>query len=96
MDGLVLYRSQAEYSAACQQYPFRDIPCRVFLDTNVINCLIKWSRCVFEKEHPPSDIDHTLQTDIVSLMHVFYVGSYASWDIVSSEKAIEEISRTRD
>lgn len=96
MDKVVLYRSQEEHCAASQRFPFKDIPCRVFLDTNIINCLIKWSHCVFEHEAPPTGIDETLQTDIVSLMHVFYVGSYAMWDIVTSERAIEEISRTRN
>ena len=57
------------------------MPRRVFLDTNVINVLVKHSTHVFEQEPIPSDIEPTLATDIEALMHVFYVGARANWEL---------------
>jgi hypothetical protein len=91
-----LYYSQEAHSADCAKFPFNQIPCRVFLDTNIVNCLVKWSRCVFEMEEPPFDLDPTLLSDVESLMHVFQVGRRAEWDIVASDKVIEELSQTKD
>ena len=81
-----LYHSQEEHSADCEKFPFKEIPCRVFLDTNIVNCLVKWSYCVFEMVEPPLDLDSRLLTDIESLMHVFQVGHRADWDIIASNK----------
>jgi hypothetical protein len=46
----------------------------VFLDTNVINVLVKHSAHVFDHEPIPLETESTLATDIEALMHVFYVG----------------------
>jgi hypothetical protein len=91
-----LYYSQEEHSAECAKFPFDQMPRRVFLDTNIVNCLVKWRYCVFEMEEPPSDLDSTLLSDIESLTHVFQVGRRADWDIVASNKVIEELSQTSD
>jgi hypothetical protein len=96
MRRFVLYRTQEEHSVDCAKFPINQIPCRVFLDTNIVNCLVKWSSCVFEMEEPPHDLDATLLSDIESLMHVFQVGRRAEWDIVASDKVIEELSQTTD
>ena len=37
----VLYRSTGEHNEDCKRFPFERIPKRVFLDTNVINVLVK-------------------------------------------------------
>jgi hypothetical protein len=91
-----LYHSQQDHSADCTKFPFDQIPCRVFLDTNIVNCLVKWRRCVFEMEDPPPDLDSTLLWDIESLMHVFHVGARAQWDIVASHKVIDELAQTKN
>ena len=83
-------------SSECAKFPFEKIPQRVFLDTNIIDCLVKWSSCIFEGEEPPSLLDTTLRSDIVSLTHIFLIGSRANWDIVASHKTIGELSDTRD
>ena len=92
----VLYQNTEQHSADCDRFPFQSIPRRVFLDTNVINVLVKHSTHVFEQEPIPSDVDPTLATDIEALMHVFYVGARANWELLSSQKTIDELSRTRD
>lgn len=51
---------------------------------------------VFEREPIPSDIEQTLAIDIEALMHVFYVGARADWNLVGSQKNLEELSRTTD
>jgi hypothetical protein len=78
------------------KFAFEAIPRRVFLDTNVVNCLVKWGECIFESEEPPSGLDATLLTDIASLTRIFVVGRRANWDIVVSDKTIQELSETLD
>lgn len=92
----VLYQNTEAHSADCNRFPFESIPRRVFLDTNVINVLVKHSPHVFEQEPIPPDTEPTLAIDIEALMHVFYVGTRANWDILSSQNTIDELSRTRD
>jgi hypothetical protein len=79
-----------------QRFPFEAIPRRIFLDTNVVDCLVKWGDCIFEQQEPPSDIDETLRSDIDSLMNIFLVGSRAQWDIVISSKTLDELYETSD
>jgi hypothetical protein len=92
----VLYRTAGEHSEDCKRFPFERIPKRVFLDTNVINVLVKYSEDVFEHVPIPVDTDAALAADIEALMHVFYVGAQATWDILGSQKTLDELSRTRD
>lgn len=92
----MLYREDGQHSMDCARYPFERIPRRVFLDTNVINRLVKWRAQVFAHEHVSADVEETLALDIEALMHVFDVGSRACWDVVASPKTLEELSRTRD
>jgi hypothetical protein len=92
----VLYRTEAEHSEDCAKYPFESIPRRVFLDTNVVNLLVKRSEHVFEQVPIPVDVDRTVAEDIEALMHVFAVSARASWDILASRKTLDEIEKTRD
>lgn len=92
----VLYRSEAQHSDDCVRFPFEDIPRRIFLDTNVINALVKHSAHIFEREPISSDTELELALDIEALMHVFYVGVRADWDIIGSQKTIDELSRTKN
>lgn len=92
----VLYRSQQQHSDDCVQHPFESIPRRVFLDTNVVNLLVKHSERVFEQVTIPDDLDHTTTLDTEALMHVFHVGARANWDILTSRKTLNEIGKTPD
>ncbi len=92
----VLYRTTEQHTADCDRFPFESIPRRVFLDTNVINVLVKHSAHVFDHDPIPFDTKPTLATDIEALMHVFYVGARANWDLLASERTLGEIARTRD
>lgn len=91
-----LDRTTAQQHDDCQLFPFKAIPRRVFLDTNIINVLVKWGEQVFEYAELPEDIDATLRKDIEALMLVFHVGSRAHWDVVVSGKTLSELSDTRD
>lgn len=91
----VLYQSAGQHSADCVLFPFESIPRRVFLDTNVINVLVKHSTHVFEQEPIPPNTEPTLAIDIEALAHVFYVGARANWSVLGSQKTIDELSRTR-
>lgn len=92
----VLYANSVQHSLDCQRFPFNRIPRRVFLDTNVINCLVKWRAQVFEHERIPADTKDILARDLEALMHVFSVGGRADWDLVGSPKTLDELARTRD
>jgi len=90
----VLYRREADHSRDCAQYPYESIPARIFLDTNVVNALVKHAAHIFEHEPLPDGLHQTLAHDIEALMHVFQIGSRAYWDLVASAKTLEEISQT--
>ena len=90
----VLYRKQTDHSRDCEKYPFEAIPGRVFLDTNVVNALVKHSRHIFEHEPVPAGLHEALAHDVEALMLVFHVGQRAEWDLVASFKTLEEIDET--
>jgi hypothetical protein len=92
----VLYQSREQHSDDCARFPFESIPRRVFLDTNVINVLVKHSTHVFDHEPIPLNTEPTLAIDIEALMHVFYVSRRADWDLLGSPKTIDELMRTKD
>jgi hypothetical protein len=92
----VLYQDAGQHSEDCARFPYRDIPVRVFLDTNVINVLVKYSANVFEQEAIAPDTESKLAIDIEALMHVFYVGVRANWSLIGSPKTIHELSQTKD
>jgi predicted nucleic acid-binding protein len=90
----VLYQSQEQHSDDCESYPFEKIPGRVFLDTNIVNALVKYAGCVFEQEPIPDSLPTTMAHDIEALMHIFQVGARANWDLVASLKTLDEIAQT--
>jgi len=92
----VMYPSQGHHSEDCARYPFESIPRKVFLDTNVVNLLVKHSEQVFEQAPIPDDLDDTGALDVESLMHVFQIGMRANWNILASRKTLDEIGQTPD
>jgi len=92
----VLYRTEDQHSHDCRRLPFEAIPRRIFLDTNVINVLVKYNKNVFEEELIPNDLHPTLATDIEALMHVFYVGRRAEWELMCAPGTIRELMRVKD
>ena len=84
------------HSDDCVRYPFENIPGRVFLDTNVINTLVKHAPSVFDGEPIPREADEQLATDIEALMHVFFVGARANWNLFGSQKVLDELLQTPD
>jgi predicted nucleic acid-binding protein len=90
----VLYLSASQHENDCGRFPFEKIPRRIFLDTNVINLLVKRSEEIFDHSPISPKCDSTLAIDTEALRHVFYVGARATWDIVASPKTLEELSRT--
>lgn len=91
-----MYRNDAEHSADCKAYPYDAMPCRVFLDTNVINLLVKYSDQIFEQQRLAEIEDLTLAEDVEALMHIFYVGRRANWTVMASHKTLDEIDDTSD
>jgi hypothetical protein len=65
----------------------------VFLDTNVLNLMVKHSECIFEEASVPA-VDETSARDIEALMHIFAVGVRANWNVLASRKTLDEIERT--
>jgi hypothetical protein len=92
----VLYLNSAQHSDDCERYPFESIPRRIFLDTNVVNLLVKHSEQIFEQALILGDQDHTSALNTEALMHVFHVGVRAGWDILASRKTLDEIDQTVD
>ncbi len=92
----ILYRSRGQHSLDCEQHPFEAIPRRIFLDTNVVNLMVKYSEQVFEQAWLPDGLDRTRAHDVEALMHVFHFGGRAPWEIVASRKTLSEIGETPD
>lgn len=92
----ILYRNDAEHSADCERYPFGAMPRRVFLDTNVVNLLVKYPEQIFEQQRLPELDDLTLAEDMEALMHIFYVGRRVNWTVMASRKTLDEIDNTPD
>jgi hypothetical protein len=92
----VLYRGSGEHEGDCVRYPYERIPRRIFLDTNVINLLVKWRGQVFDHEPIPVDTHDSVALSVEALMHVFYGGSGAYWTLVGSPKTLDELSDTSD
>lgn len=92
----ILYASQEEQSADCKANPFEEIPGKIFLDTNVVNLIVKWPEQIFENVPVPMDVAENTAHDIEALMHVFFTGQRANWELAASAKTIEEILNTPD
>lgn len=92
----ILYRHQDEKTRDCERYPFDEIPCRIFLDTNVINRLVQWGGQIFEFEPIPDSVDSIVAGDIEALRHVLHGLDRTSIEILASSKMIEELRNTPD
>lgn len=85
-----------QHSEDCARHPFDGIPRHVFLDTNVVNIIVKHSEEIFDQVDVFDSINATRADDIEALRKIFFVGMRANWSIVASEKTVDEIERTRD
>lgn len=91
----VPFRSPDEHALACEAHPYERIPQRIFLDTNVVNALVKFAPYIFEGAPLDEPVDDLLGEDIESLMHIVAVGCRGQWTLVSSSTMLEELSQTR-
>ena len=92
----LLYRKPGEYHADCDRYPFEQIPARVFLDTNVVNLIVKYVSVIFEMEPQDPSLPIGRRQDIEALTHVFAVGARACWKLRVAAATLAEINRTLD
>lgn len=90
----IMYATAEEHSVDCTRYPFEHIPARVFLDTNVVNLIIKYAPVIFEMEPQDRAMPLNRSRDVEALMHVFAVGARANWTLRASAKTLEEVNRT--
>jgi hypothetical protein len=92
----ILYTEDGQHDADCAANPFESVPAKIFLDTNVVNLIVKWPEQIFEHVPVPPDVNERTAHDVEALMHLFYTGQRASWQLVASAKTIEEILQTAD
>ncbi|MFC3695564.1 hypothetical protein [Chenggangzhangella methanolivorans] len=92
----VLYQTQERHSEDCARFPYEALPRRIFLDTNVVNLLVRYSDQVFEQAPIDDTLDTTKRHDVEALMHVFQTGARADWSILASRKVLDEIVKTPD
>lgn len=92
----LMYRAEGEHSEDCARYPWETVPFRIFLDTSVVNLLVKYAHCVFEGEAIPAVVAEARAHDIEALMHLMQVGARANWVVTTSPKAIDEMANTPD
>lgn len=89
----LLYCSAADHHADCERHPFEGIPGRIFLDTNVVNLIVKHAPVIFEMEPQDPDLPIGRRRDIEALAHIFAVGARASWTLRVAETTLDEINR---
>lgn len=77
-------------------YPFERIPSRIFLDTNIIDTVVKYGEYVFEERPLDDAIPTDRRDDVLALCRVFTVGQRACWDLRASSKSFAELSATPD
>lgn len=92
----VLYLSDEAHSDDCRLYPYDAIPSSIFLDTSVVNLLVKFSTTIFECEPLAVSLPTQRAHDIEALMHLMQAGARANWVVTTSPKALQEISDTPD
>lgn len=91
-----MYANAEQQSEDCRSFPFARVPKRIFLDTNVVNLMVKYRQNVFEQEPIPTDLHPSTAHHVEALMHVMSIGFRAGWDMVISRESINEIERTAD
>lgn len=90
----IMYNRPEDHTADCQRYPFEEIPARVFLDTSVVNLIVKYAPSIFGMERQCPAIALNRAREIEALMHVFAVGAGASWTLHVSTKTLAEVQQT--
>lgn len=64
----ILYANQYDMSTGCKGNPFESIPGKIFLDTNIVNLIVKWPKQVFEHVPVPIEVDRQTGYDIEALI----------------------------
>ena len=90
----IMYARAEDHTADCERYPLEQIPTHVFLDTSVLNLIIKYAPVIFEMEPQNPGTPLNRARDIEALMHIFAVGTRANWTLRASSKTLEEVNRT--
>jgi hypothetical protein len=88
------YCSQAEHSRDCELHPFDCVPRQIFLDTSVVNAMVKYAPQVFEQQSLDPSLERVIAEDVESLMHIVAISGRGPWELVSSRAMLEEISQT--
>ncbi len=89
-----MYASQQDHDADCVRYPFNQIPSRIFLDTSVINLIVKNGSSIFEGDEINPDTPMNQGREIEALLHLFAVGARAQWSLLASNASLAEVTRT--
>ena len=90
----LLYASRQHHHTDCKRYPFDQIPGRVFLDTSVINLIVKNGAAIFDAEEIDPETPLNQGREIEALIHLFAVEARAQWSILASSTSMIEVSRT--
>lgn len=92
----IMYQDSESHSLDCQLYPFEEMPTRIFIDTSVVNILIKFAGTIFDMKAQDPSQSLPRRQDVEALLHVFAVGASANWDLVASSRTFDEVSQTKD
>jgi len=76
--------------------PLSDIPGRAFLDTNVVNFMLKFGHQIHDGADNPSGLSSYEQRDIDALYNIFLTGQRADWQLAISPFTYFEIANTHD
>lgn len=75
---------------------FKDLPGRIFLDTNVVNLMLDFGEQIHENVALPTGISSREAADVVALRHLYETGKRAEWQLAVSPQTYAEILGTRE
>lgn len=82
-----------ETASDYEAHAFSELPRRVFLDTSVVNALVKFGPQRFEQVFLPG-LEPPLAEDVNSLININTVSGRAPWEILSSTAMLDELAWT--
>ena len=79
-----------------QSETIKNVPRRIFLDTNVVNVILDYGDAIHECTDIPEGLDSRLAEDIKAFRGIFTTGQRAFWQLAISPLTYREIIRTKN
>jgi hypothetical protein len=89
-----LYESVDAHRLDCDRYPISQVPTRLFLDTSVVNLIVKHAEVLFDGCPLDRELHHARGREVEALLHVFAHAARAPWVLIASTTTMDEVANT--